>query len=200
MILDLQEALDCVKDLNSPNLHDFVVYCVISCSLEKKEKERMGASKVLSALYKEKIVSEDNFKKGFMAVASELEDTTIDCPRAPAYFATFIADNVVAKHLDVSFLSTAVKPLLSTRLDLAQKLFVEVFKSVATLTDEVTASDIYRSSTLDVKALLPSDKHSNTAIIDFFESNVKLYLHFSAALLALPANSACLLGYFSHAV
>lgn len=62
------EFIEGLKELNAPHFYPKAVETAISVSLEKKDKERELTSKLFSALLlHEKIVSEEQFTKGYVA-------------------------------------------------------------------------------------------------------------------------------------
>ena len=116
--------MQCVTELPTTEYSNFV-YFAITSSLEKREKERKEAIKLLVALRKNESISKDFFTNGILKVISNLEDIQIDAPHAPQFTATVIGELAVVG-LDLSFLKEPLRTM-----NKAAKFYANVLNAIA---------------------------------------------------------------------
>lgn len=96
----LDEALQCVVELNSPAyLPDFVKEA-ISLALEKIPPRTDPIAKLLEYLLAKKVVTENDIGTGCLLYGESLDDIAIDLPRAPNNFGEVIGKLILAGGLD----------------------------------------------------------------------------------------------------
>ncbi|KAL2336934.1 hypothetical protein Fmac_011380 [Flemingia macrophylla] len=99
---DLNEVVQCIKDLNSPSFHPSMVSLWVTDSFERKDTERDLLSQLLVNLVKSQDgpLGQAQLIKGFESVLSTLEDAVNDAPKAPEFlgrvFAKAITEHVVS--------------------------------------------------------------------------------------------------------
>nr|KYP59217.1 Eukaryotic translation initiation factor 4G [Cajanus cajan] len=99
---DLNEVVECIKDLNSPSFHPSMVSLWVTDSFERKDTERDLLSQLLVNLVKSENgpLGQVQLIKGFESVLSTLEDAVNDAPKAPEFlgrvFAKAITEHVVS--------------------------------------------------------------------------------------------------------
>ncbi|XP_073271991.1 eukaryotic translation initiation factor-like [Primulina huaijiensis] len=96
----LDEALQCVEELQSPSYHSEVVREAISQGLEKSPPCVELVSKLLEHLLAKKVINEIDIATGCLAYAVLLDDLAIDLPKAPANFGEIIGKLIIAGGLD----------------------------------------------------------------------------------------------------
>lgn len=115
VILEIEEAVDCVKDLAKvayPGYYPaFVEFCVKS-TLEKGVKQVGEFAKLLTHLIREGLIPASAVETGLKNVLTEIADIKVDVPKAPEYISDIIAHLVLAKPYEVVKKS---KPVQSRR-------------------------------------------------------------------------------------
>lgn len=62
---DLDEALQCIKELKSVEYHFRILERAINLAIEKKEKEREDTIKLLDFLHSSRVFSVQDYEKGY---------------------------------------------------------------------------------------------------------------------------------------
>ena len=115
----LDEALQCVKELNSPDYHPEVVKEAISLGLEKSPPCVEPVVKLLEYLFAEKVLADGDIELGCLLYGSMLDDVSLDVPKAPNGFVEIIGKLVLAGVLDFTVLNKVVKKVEDERLQKA---------------------------------------------------------------------------------
>eukprot|EP00249_Psilotum_nudum_P023072 c28740_g1_i3 orf=193-2736(+) len=89
-IADLNEAMLCVQELQSPEYHPEFVQLTISMGIEMQDRHRELISKLLEFLYLKEAVSERDIRTGALLVGEQLDDLVIDIPMAPEHFGELV--------------------------------------------------------------------------------------------------------------
>eukprot|EP00249_Psilotum_nudum_P023070 c28740_g1_i1 orf=193-2736(+) len=89
-IADLNEAMLCVQELQSPEFHPEFVHLAISMGLELQDRQNELISKLLEFLHSKKVISERDIGTGALLVGEQLDDLAIDIPMAPKHFGELI--------------------------------------------------------------------------------------------------------------
>ncbi|XP_073296605.1 eukaryotic translation initiation factor-like isoform X2 [Primulina huaijiensis] len=127
----LDEALQCVEELQSPSYHSEVVREAISQGLEKSPPCVELVSKLLEHLLAKKVINETDIATGCLAYAAVLDDLAIDLPKAPANFGEIIGKLVIAGGFDFKLLQ-----------DILSKVGDDFFqKAIFTATIKAVSSD-----------------------------------------------------------
>ena len=115
----LDEALQCVKELNSPHYHREVVKEAISLGLEKSPPCVEPVVKLLEYLFAEKVLADGDIELGCLLYGSMLDDVSLDVPKAPNGFGEIIGKLVLAGVLDFTVVNKVVKKVEDERLQKA---------------------------------------------------------------------------------
>ncbi|XP_030954898.1 eukaryotic translation initiation factor-like isoform X2 [Quercus lobata] len=115
----LDEALQCVKELNSPDYHPEVVKEAISLGLEKGPPCVEPVVKLLEYLFAEKVLADGDIELGCLLYGSMLDDVSLDVPKAPNGFVEIIGKLVLAGVLDFTVVNKVVKKVEDERLQKA---------------------------------------------------------------------------------
>ena len=115
----LDEALQCVKELNSPDYHHEVVKEAISLGLEKSPPCVEPVVKLLEYLFAEKVLAGRDIELGCLLYGSMLDDVSLDVPKAPNGFGEIIGKLVLAGVLDFTVVNKVVKKVEDERLQKA---------------------------------------------------------------------------------
>jgi len=102
---DIDEAAKTLKDLNMPDIHQFVKKSLAK-GLEKQAYERELISKLLCSLYNNTIPPQ-KIEEGFQEALNSLEDMVLDTPDAADVLAKFLARAIVDEIVPPAFVKTA---------------------------------------------------------------------------------------------
>ncbi|KAI8023268.1 Eukaryotic translation initiation factor isoform 4G-1 [Camellia lanceoleosa] len=105
----LDEALQCVEELNSPAYHPEVVKEAILLALEKSPPCVEPVVKLLEYLFAKKILTARDIGTGCVLYGSMLYDIGIDLPKAPNNFGEVIGRLVLAVGLDFKVVEAVLK-------------------------------------------------------------------------------------------
>ncbi|THF97302.1 hypothetical protein TEA_013057 [Camellia sinensis var. sinensis] len=105
----LDEALQCVEELNSPAYHPEVVKEAIALALEKIPPCVEPVVKLLEYLFAKKILTARDIGTGCVLYGSMLDDIGIDLPKAPNNFGEVIGSLVLAGGLDFKVVEAVLK-------------------------------------------------------------------------------------------
>ncbi|GJU03265.1 eukaryotic translation initiation factor-like protein [Tanacetum coccineum] len=96
----LDEALQCVEELNSPEYHSEFVKIAISRALDKSPPCVEPVSKLLNYLFSKKLVKEADLGTGCISYGLLLDDIAIDIPKAPNNFGEIMGHLLVSGCID----------------------------------------------------------------------------------------------------
>ncbi|KAL6555167.1 Eukaryotic translation initiation factor isoform 4G-1 [Orobanche gracilis] len=96
----LDEALQCIEELNSPAYKPQVVMEAISLALEKIPPCVEPVAKLLEYLFVRKVINAKEIETGCLSYAELLDDLAIDLPKVPVNFGEIIGKLVLAGGLD----------------------------------------------------------------------------------------------------
>nr|GEX15164.1 eukaryotic translation initiation factor-like [Tanacetum cinerariifolium] len=96
----LDEALHCVKELNSPEYHSELVKIAISLALDKNPPCVEPISILLNYLFSKKLVKEADLGTGCISYGLLLDDIAIDLPKAPNNFGEIMGHLLVSGCID----------------------------------------------------------------------------------------------------
>lgn len=88
------EVAASLAELNITHLKHRVIYLAVSLAMEKKGAQRELTSALLSDLYGERLVNEQDFELGYQALMNSLPDLRLDTPDASVVLGQFMARSV----------------------------------------------------------------------------------------------------------
>ena len=116
-ILDIREAFTCICELfHVTNIHCLVEF-VFNIVVEKKDKDRVNAGKLLGYLLKNETLPRKEFLSGVEAVLEFAEDLLIDIPQFWGYFGAMIAIVFVERFHDLQFIQDSSAILRAKQLE-----------------------------------------------------------------------------------
>ncbi|KAK1399907.1 eukaryotic translation initiation factor-like [Heracleum sosnowskyi] len=107
----LDEALQCVKELNSPDYHAEFVKEAIALALEKSPPCLEPVAKLLEYLYAKKVLTSADIKIGCLLYGSNLDDVGIDLPKAPISFGEIMGKLILAGELTFKGVEEVLKKM-----------------------------------------------------------------------------------------
>ncbi|XP_068651903.1 eukaryotic translation initiation factor-like [Aristolochia californica] len=105
----LNEALQCVEELKSPEYYPEFVKEAVGLALEKSPPHVEPLVKLLEFLFVKKVVSARDIETGCLLYASTLDDVGIDIPKAPSNFGEVIGGLVLAGGLNFKAVKEVLK-------------------------------------------------------------------------------------------
>ena len=138
-ILDIREAFTCICELfHVTNIH-YLVEFVFNIVVEKKDKDRVNAGKLLGYLLKNETLPRKEFLNGVESVLEFAEDLLIDIPQFWGYFGAMIAIVFVERFLDIQFIQDSSAILRAKQLEgkYCSGILIEMGKLDASVTVEL---------------------------------------------------------------
>ncbi|EEF28321.1 Eukaryotic initiation factor iso-4F subunit p82-34, putative [Ricinus communis] len=111
----LDEALQCVEELNSPVYHPEIVKEVICLGLEENPPCVEPVAKLLEYLFSKKVLTAKDIGTGCLLYGSMLDDIGIDLPKAPNNFGEIIGLLVLAGGMDFKVVREVLKKMEDDR-------------------------------------------------------------------------------------
>ncbi|XP_060210105.1 eukaryotic translation initiation factor-like isoform X1 [Lycium barbarum] len=105
----LDEALQCIEELKSPAFYPEVVEKAISLGLDKSPPRVEPVAQLLEHLFAKKVFTATDLATGCLNFASQLDDLTMDLPKAPANFGEIIARLVLTGAIDFKLVNEILK-------------------------------------------------------------------------------------------
>lgn len=107
----LDEALQCVEELNSPSYHPDLVKEAIALALEKIPPCVEPVAKLLEYLSVKKVLTTSDIQGGCLLYGSNLDDIGIDLPKAPNNFGEIMGKLILAGKLDFKVVEEVLKKM-----------------------------------------------------------------------------------------
>lgn len=104
-VRDLNEARQCVQDLDSPGYHAQFLFRAISTALEQKELHVQMVGELIDHLFSQQTVSKVDIRDGFLLIAEQYDDFAIDVPLAPKYIGRLFGKSALTGTVDLRLLS-----------------------------------------------------------------------------------------------
>ncbi|XP_056176787.1 eukaryotic translation initiation factor isoform X2 [Syzygium oleosum] len=128
-VLILDEALQCVVELNAPAYYPDVVKEAVSLALEKSPPCVEPVGKLLEFLLTKKVISSRDVGTGCLLYASTLDDLGIDLPKAPLNFGEIVGKLVLVGGLDFKVIKEILKKVEDDRF---QKAILDAVMRIVT--------------------------------------------------------------------
>ncbi|XP_030535554.1 eukaryotic translation initiation factor-like [Rhodamnia argentea] len=128
-VLILDEALQCVVELNAPVYYPEVVKEAVSLALEKSPPRVEPVAKLLEFLLTKKVISSRDIGTGCLLYASMLDDLGIDLPKAPLHFGEIVGKLVLVSGLDFKVIKEILKEVEDDRY---QKAILDAVMRIVT--------------------------------------------------------------------
>ncbi|OIT01540.1 PREDICTED: eukaryotic translation initiation factor-like isoform X1 [Nicotiana attenuata] len=143
----LDEALQCIEELKSPDFYPEVVKETISLGLDKSPPRVEPVAQLLEYLFAKKVFTAIDLATGCVNFASLLDDLAMDLPKAPANFGEIVAKLVLTGAVDFKLVHEILKKVTD---DLYQKdLFVAI---TGVITSSPTGQGVLDSQAPDIEA------------------------------------------------
>nr|CAD1825023.1 unnamed protein product [Ananas comosus var. bracteatus] len=124
----LEEALQCVEELNSPEHHPEVVKEAINLALDKGSACIDPLVGLLQFLFTKNVLELRDLGTGCLLYGSMLDDIGIDLPKAPVYFGEVMGKLILAGGLSFKVVEEILKKVEDERF--REAIFDAVVKSI----------------------------------------------------------------------
>jgi len=166
---DVNEALACIEELQSPEYHKNVIYKGIMTAVEKKERQRDDMIRLFDFLHAKNIVTVEDFEKGFTRALEIIEDIDIDIPYASKFLSTFIGNAMAYKNsITLSFLEHSLDHLVET--EKAPQIVAGIlFTLLNRFKNEDTIAEMWENAKLDFAKFFPVNQQTPETIQEFLQ-------------------------------
>ena len=124
----LDEAVQCIEELKSPEYHPEVVREAISLALDKGAACVDLVVRLLDTLLARKVFTPRDVGTGCLAYGTMLDDVAIDLPKAPTYLGEVVGKLIVAGGVSFKIVEEILKKVEEPRFKAA--MFDAVMKSI----------------------------------------------------------------------
>ncbi|XP_033642512.1 eukaryotic translation initiation factor 4 gamma 3-like [Asterias rubens] len=166
-IKDIEEALMCVLELNSPSRMHILVRSAMNCSLEKNPGARDAAGLLFHKLIKAGHLSKEQFVIGVKEVLEYADDMALYIPMIWKYLGEIIGATFRDNSLSLKVLADTMEPVKAARK--AGDLMAEILHTVVNLNSADVVGEMWQSSGFTWDMFLPSGKD-----VQEFVNNKKL--------------------------
>ncbi|XP_061684261.1 eukaryotic translation initiation factor 4 gamma 1-like isoform X4 [Syngnathoides biaculeatus] len=159
-ILNIQEALQCVQEINCPQLLYVFVQFGLESTLERSTEIRENLGRLLHHLVKTSILPTEQYYKGLHEILEIAEEMAIDIPYIWLYLSELITPMLHEGGIPMGDLFKEIsKPLIP--LGKAGDLFVRILSSLCKEMSHNRVGTMWREAELQWKDFLPEDVDVN---------------------------------------
>ncbi|XP_022104164.1 eukaryotic translation initiation factor 4 gamma 3-like isoform X7 [Acanthaster planci] len=155
-IRDIGEAIECVNDLQSPNLMHVFVRSAMNCSLEKSPQARDLVGLLFFKLLKAGHLSKEKFVDGVKEVLMYADDMALDIPLIWKYLGEIIGSTFRDNSLSLTLLADMMDPVRI--VDKAGDLMAEILLMVVKLNGANVVAEMWQSSGFKWDMFVPIGK------------------------------------------
>ncbi|KFM57183.1 Eukaryotic translation initiation factor 4 gamma 3, partial [Stegodyphus mimosarum] len=164
---DFEEAIKCVTELASPTTVHYFINSAINQVLERSSQSRYLLGQLLCSLEKKKIITLEQYKKGFCGILENLDDYALDIPLIWEYIGEILEPMIEDNKLPLTFLKDVLEPCMPSQT--AGKLVSAVLHCAAKKKGTIKLGELWRESGLQWTDFLGS-----SANVDDFIHTYKL--------------------------
>jgi len=164
---DLGEASEGVKEIGGD--YEEVLETLYSEVLERKEKDRQMVAALVVKVCEAKIVKGPQAADALCRMFGVVEDLEMDVPKVGSYIASFSADLIVPKYIELAQLLPGLEPL--AEFGKAAKLVASTLVFVAKNSSEAAARAQWEASGLTLKQFMHPEDRNDEAALEFATSN-----------------------------
>ncbi|XP_074588250.1 eukaryotic translation initiation factor-like [Curcuma longa] len=124
----LDEALQCIEELNSQEYHPQVVKEAISLALDKGLSSLEPLVKFLEYLLDKQVFTPSDIGKGCLHYGVLLDDIAIDLPFAPSYFGEVVGKLILIRRVDFKVLEKVIRKVQDS--DIRSGILAAVMKTI----------------------------------------------------------------------
>ncbi|XP_033113712.1 eukaryotic translation initiation factor 4 gamma 3-like isoform X2 [Anneissia japonica] len=149
---DKKEAIQCVKELESPSKMHLFVHVAIEETLERTDQARKDAGELLNELVNGKLITTASYNKGFEGILEFAEDMAIDIPLIWKYLAQIISPAISGGSMNLQNLVSLLEPIKA--IGKSGHLLAEVLKAQVKEVGAALVSEKWAASGLQLQQFL----------------------------------------------
>ncbi|KFM66122.1 Eukaryotic translation initiation factor 4 gamma 3, partial [Stegodyphus mimosarum] len=164
---DFEEGIKCITELASPTTVHYFINSAINQVLDQCSQSRYLLGQLLCSLEKKKIITLEQYKKGFCGILENLDDYALDIPLIWEYIGEILEPMIGDNKLPLTFLKDVLEPCMPSQT--AAKLVSAVLHCAAKKKDTTKLGELWKESGLEWTDFLGS-----SANVDDFIHTYKL--------------------------
>lgn len=162
---DFNEAILCIKELNSPSMHHVFVEEAVTIVVEKKQKDRAQIGLLLNRMVRERQLDVANLCKGLGVVAEMAPDFAVDIPHMYKYLGEVMGSLLHDGTVPLTTIADTLSPLKG--VNKVGVVMAESLCAAAMVTNnEEDIATLWSKSGLTWDKLIPSDEKVETFVKD----------------------------------
>merc|ERR1712002_1407708 len=155
---DDKEAMLCIKELESPGLHNIFVEEAVMIVVEKKPEHRRVVGALLHKMIRENVVTVSQVCQGFTAIVDFAPDFSVDIPHIYKYIGEILGPIVYDGTLPLNKIKDTLEPLIQKNK--AGIVMAEALSSAVQIAGkEDLITSLWSNSKITWEALLSSDEN-----------------------------------------
>ncbi|GIX74715.1 eukaryotic translation initiation factor 4 gamma 3 [Caerostris darwini] len=178
---DFEEAVKCVTELASSNTVHMFINAAINQVLERSSQARFSLGQLLYSLLKKKILTFDQYKKGFKGVLEIIDEYALDIPLIWDYMGEILEPMIEDTEFPLKLIKDVLKPCIPSQT--AGRLVSAILHCAAKKKGTIKLGEVWRESGLQWSDFLGKDinipefikKHKlkfTVKIFDWIDANV----------------------------
>ncbi|XP_027039827.1 eukaryotic translation initiation factor 4 gamma 3-like isoform X3 [Pocillopora damicornis] len=158
-IRDMKEAVECVKELQSPSTHHVFVTFAFNHTVEQKESSRKAIGRLFHFLLRDGVLTNEQYLTGVEPIMKSAEDLEVDVPLLWKYLAEMMGQSAFDGNLNLDkLLLECVLKYVSKQK--AAKLFFHLLETAANDTSREDVSAILSRYNVRLNAFFDTDKEA----------------------------------------
>ncbi|CAL1268470.1 unnamed protein product [Larinioides sclopetarius] len=141
---DFEEAIKNVTELASPNTVHMFIDAAVNQVLEKSCQARYCLGQLLSSLFKKKIITFEQYKKGFAGVLEIIDDYALDIPLIWDYMGEILEPMIEDIETPFKLLKEVLQPCIPS--EKAGMLVSSILHRAAKRKDTIKLGEVWRES------------------------------------------------------
>ncbi|PFX24037.1 Eukaryotic translation initiation factor 4 gamma 1 [Stylophora pistillata] len=158
-IKDMKEAVECVKELESPSTHYVFVTSAFNHTVEKSEASRKAIGRLFHFLFRDGVLTNEQYLAGVEPIMECAEDLEVDIPLLWKYLAEIMGPTAFDGNLNLDklFLDCVLKHVSKRK---GAKLFAHLLEIAANDTSREDVSAILSRFTVKLNVFFDSDEEA----------------------------------------
>ncbi|CAL1268469.1 unnamed protein product [Larinioides sclopetarius] len=162
---DFEEAIKCVTELASPNTVHMFINAAINQVLERSSQARYSLGQLLASLMKKKIISFDQYKKGFAGVLEIIDDYALDIPLIWDYMGEILEPMIEDIETPFKLLKEVLQPCMPS--EKAGMLVSSILHCAAKRKGTIKLGEVWRESGVQWTDIIGTDRN----VAEFIEKH-----------------------------
>ncbi|XP_055935893.1 eukaryotic translation initiation factor 4 gamma 3-like isoform X2 [Argiope bruennichi] len=155
--IDFEEAIKTVIELSSPNTAHRYINATINDFLERSSEARYSLGQLLSSFLKKKIISFDQYKKGFAGVLEIIDDYALDIPLIWDYIGEILEPMVEDVESPFKLLKEVLEPCIPS--EKAGMLVSSILHCAAKRKGTIKLGEVWKKSGVQWSDIIGTDRN-----------------------------------------